>query len=242
VFPELVVTSKVRDAISGTLRAAAKRGTPSLQFVVAGSGKTHVKGHRLPLNECHVFGSRGEELFRQAKINHFSMRGKDAKAFCTFDSLEEPERSKAESALLKLGDDEFLPEAMRAGNSLIVFDSALGRLIVLICEDLAAPYPSARISAEAFPDWVFSPVMDTSVSAERWHWRMGDRASTMAGGRVVVANSLLLEKLRPSGTKPIGYGLIVTQPHPWKPTTIEVDRVHAEGEWWSRLKAITRRP
>ena len=44
----------------------------------------------------------------------------------------------------------------------------VGRLIVLICEDLAAPLPGKEVQARLAPDWIFTPILDGPITASGW--------------------------------------------------------------------------
>jgi predicted amidohydrolase len=175
VLPELCVSPAVADRIQQTL---AKFGADSeLRLVVAGSGM-----HKAPdgmsgaYNECHIFDRIGRRLWRQPKINAYAM----------------DHEKMAEYGLNTVADAAHL-EKSRPGDTLYIQESAgLGRMMVLICQDLEEVDPGRR-AREAFPpDWVFSPILDGSIEPGRWVHQAGFRMASESRCRVIVANSMIL--------------------------------------------------
>lgn len=229
IFPELVVTSAVRKAISSTLREHSldrSRGSVHLHLVVAGSGYSEeidpVSAHHF--NECHVFDFAGRLLFRQRKMNHYSMRSKDGEELFDIAALPPDLQLKAKAVAAGAGADGYLIEEMASGTELQVFDAPFGRLIVLICEDLYQTQPSFYACDQLHPDWLFTPVMDSGLTRGRWTARTGAQLAARTGTNVIVANSLVLERLRPYGKGDIGFGLMIDRENPSSPALMKVRR------------------
>jgi predicted amidohydrolase len=175
VLPELCVSPAVADRIQQTL---ALCGVDSeLRLVVAGSGMhAAADGVSGSHNECHIFDRIGRRLWRQPKINAYAMdHGKMREYGLT------PVKDAAHMELSRPGDTLYIQES-----------AGLGRMMVLICEDLEQVDPG-RHAREAFPpDWVFSPILDGSIQPGRWVHQAGFRAASESRCRVIVANSMIL--------------------------------------------------
>lgn len=247
VFPELMVTSGVRMAISRTLKERALTtadGPPSIRLVIAGSGYSDAPDLSTgkPFNESHVFDVAGRTLFVQRKMNHYSMPVNAATGSFDLSILDEEERSKAHALVAALGRDDYLIESMSAGTELHVHDTPFGRVIVLICEDLYQSHPSVYACDFVRPDWIFVPVMDSGLTlrTSRWMTRIGTYLAEQMATNVIIANSLLLERISPHPPKApsvtMGFGLVVDRGNFHTPKLIRVRRtakppVHSSVIW-----------
>ncbi len=197
VLPELVVSPPVRFAIVGTLkRLVSETAAESpLQMVVAGSGLTeerHAKSG-LPFNECVVFGREGQELWRQRKLNHYPV-----------------ESAVLEKCGIEVSDSEArYRERFHAGRELQVVDSALGRMVVLICQDLFEAEPGERILEQLRPDWAFSPVFDGEIRVGRWTHQRANPNAVRYGVSTIVVNSLSRVGREAPDRQIVGFGLCV---------------------------------
>jgi predicted amidohydrolase len=213
IFPELVVSPEISDAILTALQRAAgnpDRPAQHLKLVIAGSGHVSTGDDRAPYNECRVYhGEGGEEpLWVQRKLNHFWMNGETLASLVGTDQTEiGVEEAGGEgvgvakvSAMVALSGElidkeRSYSEHMTAGDTVIVADSPSARMVVAICEDFAQPYLVSELGAQLRPDWVFVPVMDTELGPRRW---TRDQAGIWAklGCRTVVANSAVLPQVQ----------------------------------------------
>ncbi len=178
VFPELVVPDavlrRIKQVLADTIRERA-----SLQVVVAGSYSRGRGNNGLPYNEAIVLNGRGEELWRQRKLHHYEMHPYEQKRF----------------GLYKYFGGLYAREAVATHpRTLTVRDSSLGRLAVLICEDIAQPIPGFHNLTALQVNYVFSPVMAGALEASRSFARQAERLTIDAGAVCVVANSMPLAK------------------------------------------------
>lgn len=169
-LPELVMSpAAVAEVV------AALRGRPSVSdaLVVLGSGLSADKapGGVLSYNEAVVLDGGGREIFRQRKMHHYNMAA---------------ERLRKCQLPMK-GDGPHI-ENVAAGRRLEVRDvPGVGRLIILICEDLAQAEPGHRAASALRPDWVVTPVLDLPQREGRW--TQAEALSLKSGARVVVSGS-----------------------------------------------------
>jgi predicted amidohydrolase len=147
-----------------------------LHLVVAGTTRWDGADGRKPFNRCHVFDHAGEEIFRQDKISRWNM---DRGACARFGLL---------------GVDGAAPDMLHefiepAEAVAIVERPHFGRIAVMICEDLHRSEPGGWIRDTMLIDWQFTPVLDASLTPDRWSALHGGRAALAGSCRVVVANS-----------------------------------------------------
>ncbi len=226
LFPEWVVSPAILRSMTETLREIALEaaGGPALQLVVAGSGLSDERhpDSGLPYGECVVLGIGGRELWRQRKLNHYSVPAEDLESWGV--SAQDPEKYR---------------ERFHAGRTLRVVDSALGRMVVLICQDLYETHPGDPVLDQLQPDWVFCPVLDSEIKVGRWTYQRALPVAERHGVSVVVVNSLVLPR-RPKDRRPrkLGYGLCVDREHPYRFQIVEC-RVPPRR---SALRSASRKP
>ncbi|MCP4657728.1 MAG: hypothetical protein GY856_20160 [bacterium] len=247
VLPELVVSAPVRRAIFETLEQLVNetQGLPRLQLVVAGSGLSEERHPEsgMPYNECIVFGREGRELWRQRKLNHYSVPG----AVLESCGVEVPETEAG------------YRERFHAGRVLQVRDSALGRMAVLICQDLYEFEPGERLLDQLRPDWVFCPVLDGEIRVGRWTHQRANPIADRHGVSTVVVNSLSRAVRENPDRLRLGFGLCVDAGHPFnyritrcgiakssattgpKPHPPRLAVVHWRPEDWSEMMRIVGR-
>jgi len=203
MLPELCVSPMIAERIQKILTTCGVAS--ELRLVVAGSGLHPADGATGNHNECHVFDRAGRVRWRQPKINAYAMAHERIVDF----------------GLTPAGAGSHL-EHIRPGGTLHIQESAgLGRMMVLICEDLMQADPG-RHAREAFPpDWVFSPILDGSIEPGRWVHQKGFEIAAESHCRVVVANSLTLNA-RKGGVGVCNFGLCIDDAE-----TRRVELVHA---------------
>jgi len=200
VFPEIVVTPKVSRAISEAMKNLTENDPKdhlSLKLVVAGSGLTKRKNQVLPYNECVVYGEGGVELWRQCKCNHYSISVKRMNEYGM--------RPKKAGIAHK--------EDFHSAKELVVAGGVLGRMMVLICEDLFQPIPKNNAITHFQPEWVFSPVLSGNTEREGREHRCAKPLSECSNITTIVANSLVLPlkaiALKGKGSRNFGVGIAV---------------------------------
>lgn len=169
-LPELVMSPPAVEEVGKALRA---RGGAGDALVVLGSGLSieRAPGGVLSYNEAVVLDGCGREIFRQRKMHHYNMAA---------------DRLKACDLPMK-GNGPHL-ENVAAGRRLEVRDvPGVGRLLVLICEDLAQTEPGHQAASALRPDWVVTPVLDLPQREGRW--TQAESLSLKSGSRVVVSGS-----------------------------------------------------
>lgn len=175
-MPEMAVHP---DSLEALKRAVRRYGPDSdLVLVFAGTGRIAAPNGGPPFNEAVVLDHRGEELFRQRKLHRWNLSC-DA---CDRYGIPRPPD----------GQDR-LYEFIAPGEEVRVIEQPLiGRLAVMICEDLSRSAPGRWLQSNLLLDWQFTPVLDSSLESERWVVREGAAAVGFGRCRVLVANSLPL--------------------------------------------------
>ena len=152
-------------ALAGELKALRARKDSSLRMVVAGSCLSEERECHLGLafNECVVLGALGQTLCRgQRKLNHYAMKA-----------------ARMTDYGLHAVDSRDHKEHTQSCRFVQIPDGRLGRMLVLICEDLAQARPGDRVLDAFQPDWVFTPVLDGEIRLDCWidqrAWPKADR-------------------------------------------------------------------
>ncbi len=196
-FPECCVSSQVLTAIQGKLQELSKSGSCSIELVVAGSGLVH-DGPGRPFNECTVLNYRGESLWQQRKLHHYTMDNNRAETF----------------GFLSPDFENGYREDTQTGDCLLVRDvPGFGRVMVLICEDIHQDVPAVEATRRLEPDWIFCPILSDPITDTSWvRWDLVNHV-VRRGARGVVANSMTLSA-RAGGTGDCGIGLITDRRYP----------------------------
>lgn len=192
ILPELVVPDSVVRRIKRVL-AETHRGRHGLQLVVAGSYCRGQGPNQLPYNEAIVLNRCGDVLWRQRKLHAYEMHPYEQVMY---------------------GLDGFFRgiyarEAIATHpRTLVVRDSnRLGRLAVLICEDVVQPIPGFNNLTALQVNYVFTPVMAGALYEDRSFAKQAYRLASEAAAICVVANSGTLaraEPLRKDQPPPLG--------------------------------------
>ncbi len=174
LLPETAASSSYCAALKDALvanfaRIAAEGGRPKLRLVVVGRCAPRS-------NSACVFGADGELLFEQRKTQRWRLDATQIRRYDLEGDLGPKERSEDidEESMLTFLDDP-----------------GLGRVVVLICEDLARGDPWV-ITAAATPTVVLSPVLDGGLTDTRWAYLAARRIADEPGSLVAVANSFIL--------------------------------------------------
>lgn len=175
LLPEMTLTGETLEAIR---RATARHGPASrLSLVVAGTLRRPTDGSR-PFNEAVVLDHRGRELMRQRKLHRWNLEAGQCRQY----DVRPAGR-----------DGDTLDEYMTPGEEVTILEQpGFGRLVVMICEDMGRTTAGEWLRLHMALDWVFTPVLDTSLEDWRWTARFGAAAARTGFCRIVVANSLPL--------------------------------------------------
>lgn len=200
LLPEMSPTPETLEAIR---RAIARHGPRSaLSLVVAGTVR-RPDGEAKPFNEAVVFDHRGRELMHQRKLHRWNLELEQCRQY---------DISPAGPG------QETLDEYITPGEEVTILEqTGFGRFVVMICEDLSRTAAGEWLRLHMALDWVFTPVLDTSLEDWRWTARFGASAARTGFCRVVVANSLplthRLDRTRrcagESGIEECGVGLLI---------------------------------
>lgn len=172
VFPELCLTTTMQTAIGQALFTNPKR-YPWL--VVAGSAPTPAPdGLDVLHNRAVVFSGKGQQVLQYHKLHRYEMKRRDQDRYGLADVFGE---------ISRIEDIAVDPLEIE------VLDTPVGRIAVVICEDLSAIDLLEPLVSSLGIDWLLAPVLDGSQTAERWTARYGTRYAEQ-GAALVVATSL----------------------------------------------------
>jgi predicted amidohydrolase len=197
VFPELCLTTAMQKAIGDWLYANSK-GYPWL--VVAGSAPTPTRDGSGDLhNRAIVFNGVGWPLMQYHKLHRYEMSRREQDRYGLADVFGEIARI-----------EDIAVDPLEIG----VLDTQVGRMAVVICEDLSAVELLEPLVSGLGLDWLLAPVLDGSQTHERWTARFGRRYAER-GSALVVATSLGLvskhcqSEAAKGNPIPAGVGLVV---------------------------------
>lgn len=175
--PELVVSESDADL----LRARLPNSTASARIFLAGTGHTRAADtHSMAWNEAQIVNEHGVVLWRQRKFWQACTKG-----------------SRAIELGVSLPADVDCFEYNVSDNCLVVVDvEALGRCVVLICQDFTAQPIVSELIRTYQPDWVLVPIMDKDVSKGRWAHQCAFGASGNSRARfLMVTNTAYARKM-----------------------------------------------
>lgn len=198
VLPELVTTVDAVDALQVMLRARPPGATPALILAGTGPSRDAAPSGR-PFNETQVLNASGRLLFGQRKINLFNMAA-ERMAECSIDPAQD------------CGGNPHMEDAA-AGEEIVVCDlHGLGRIMVMICEDLEQAKPGGDVALAVRPDWILNPVLDVSQTVGRWPHARAIEIGRKTGSRVIVSCSatLSVRKARKASLAEVSAGSIQT--------------------------------
>lgn len=183
-FPEMVLTPASEEHLKRVIR---KYGPASdLCLVLAGSSRVEpANTTSRPRNRCTVFDHRGRIILQQHKMARWNL----TEDLCDRYGVQRPEKGQIRR------------EHIEPGTELRVVERhGLGRLGVLICEDLGRSEPGQWLRQHMLLDLQFTPVLDSDLRSSdcslRWATAAGRDASLLGGCRVIVANSMVLTHLQ----------------------------------------------
>jgi predicted amidohydrolase len=191
LLPELALdTALLNEWKEAVLDGAYPPSESQLKWIVAGTGD--VSGGDRPVNRCVVLDRiTGEEVLTQDKIFPFVLTNAQLDEWKLADLLGEAD----------------IEEDIDPGQRIAVLESRLGRVVVLICEDLARLVDLGSALRAHGISHVFSPVFSNETKPHHWEHVKAKEYVNEVGALVVVANSLVVSKrMTPAG--PWGTALV----------------------------------
>lgn len=178
VFPEAATHPDALVQIQAAIAAYGPLPSSQLRMVLAGTSPQPCAAGR-PFNEAVLFNHRGTEIGRQRKLHRWNL-GRELRV-----------RYGLDCADLDASADLF--EFITPGEKVLVIEQVqFGRLAVMICEDLSRSEPGRWLRSNMLLDWLFTPILDSSISIyprPRWMIQKGSEAALGGRCRVIVANS-----------------------------------------------------
>lgn len=195
LFPELVMPDPVLKHVKGVLARLAAANSDRPCLTLAGTFTRMLPQHNAtkPFNVGVVLNDRGEELWRQRKVQPYDMYLHEQQRF-GLDSLLKCDPCRENIA--------FMPR------TILSVDSRAGgmRIMVLICEDLTRE-PGTKAVRDLQPTLVLTPVMAGPLESSSGFARSIDELIRLNDGIFVVANSAALAKAawgKTPGIPPLG--------------------------------------
>jgi predicted amidohydrolase len=187
VLPELTLR---KELLAHWRRALAAPPPPGsrLRLIMAGTG---------PLVEAAVSGqvvNRGVILARSGEL--LATQDKRHPFLLTADQIAEWGLADA------LGPDA-RAEPLHPGASLTVLESGMGRICILICEDLGRTTSDGLLLAEVGPSHILAPVLSKPTTSHRWEHSDAKKWASAIGSHTIVSNSLIIaEAMERAGLEP----------------------------------------
>ena len=174
-LPEMVMHQETLAMLKEKVRELGPGS--ELALVLAGTRRAERSGGLPPYNEAVVLDQTGEEILRQRKLSRWNLNRKQCERY----GLRLPDKATE------------LCEFISPGEEMIVVEQPhLGRLAVLVCEDLSRSQPGRWIRANLLLDLQLTPVLDGPLRSGLWSVLHGGPAAHAGRCRVLVANSLPL--------------------------------------------------
>ncbi|WP_405624998.1 hypothetical protein [Streptomyces sp. NBC_01396] len=151
-------------------------GSP-LRWLLVGTGPLH--GSDPPPNRAVLLDRlTGATLVSQDKLSCFTLTSEQARSWGL---SENPPEGAIEEDIIE-------------GSTVSIWDSSLGRLAVLICEDISQSKEWDRELLSCGVSHLLVPIFSTPISPDRWEQVAAERAVSTLGGWVIVVNSLVVAK------------------------------------------------
>jgi predicted amidohydrolase len=181
LFPELCFSTATQAAVGEIVRQTAVRLEHPF-LVLAGSAHTPVGGTSSDFhNRAIVYDSSGFEVLRHNKLFIYEM------------STGEQERYGVAAGFSARDREE---DIVTASRRLEVLETPMGRIAVLICEDLSVTQVLLPLVAALELDWLLVSVMDGAQTSWRWTARRAEEYANHGTAVVVVTCRALVEPHR----------------------------------------------
>jgi hypothetical protein len=196
-LPETVIEPAVMRSLRSALirnneLAANQGGLPSLRVLVAGVNEPKK-------NYAVALAADGGTLVTQHKTQCWRLDEAQLKRY----GLE-----------ADLGTETRVEDISEEARLSFIDDPGLGRLAVLICEDLARGDPAWLMTTAATPNVILGPICDGSLTRGRWAFKAGERLAEEPGALILIANSFVLSdrEERRAKSRPVseaGIGIVL---------------------------------
>lgn len=194
LLPEGSLSGELLEVWKTRLAATYARGGSQLAMIIAGTGP--VTGDRLPRNRAVVLDREGNPLWQQDKLCDYTL---------VHDTVHKHWK------LPGLGEGD-LREDIKLGDQLVVVETTLGRLAILICEDLQRSDERDIVPRHYGVSHIFTPVFDAPLGENRWQRHAAAKHVSSIGSRVVVSNSRVVGNLQDDPPQALATALGVSPP------------------------------
>lgn len=144
VFPELCMPEEVRNTIAQALR---ENKFPNIKMVFAGSFHDQVD-HQW-YNISHVLGPDGETIWKQYKLQPYTLM---------------PYEANAIKALAEFSDYEYTENIdVPSPREIVIRDTPLGRMVIMICSDFLLRDPHKDILFDLCVNFIVVPAMSAQI-------------------------------------------------------------------------------
>lgn len=197
VLPEATLSKELLVYWQGLLRDVGPPAASKLQWILVGTG--HVDEGMPPRNTAVLLHRRsGEVLFRQDKLKPFTLSAEQLK----------------EWGLHGLLGTRDIQEDIKCGTRLQVVETRVGRIAVLICEDLARVVELGGVLHGHGVSLIMTPIFSRQIEPFHWeHVKARDYVQEI-GTRTVVVNSLVVPR-QAGGAAPAQTALVVYPDGHW---------------------------
>lgn len=176
VLPEGALSKTLLSQWKLRLAQTYPRSRSSLAMVIVGTGP--VTGEDPPRNRAVVLDRQGEHLWEQDKLCDYTLQQGTIRFW----------------ELPNLGDGD-LKEDIHRGSHLFVAETTLGRIAILICEDLQRCDTRRIVPGDLGVSHILVPVFDRLLEKRRWHKTAAEPYLNWTGSRVAVSNSRVVGNL-----------------------------------------------
>ncbi len=221
VMPELTLDP---DLVRSWKRALASTSVPpgsKLRLLLVGTGPLEQFDDGRVANRAVLLHRSGREIISQDKRHPFTL---------TKDMVEEwgltPDLGEGAAA-----------EPIAPADTLWAAEGPLGRMLILVCEDLSRTIEDGNLLLELGPSLCLAPVFSKPTLSHYWEHSQAKKLCSEIGCNTVVANSLVIEhRQRAAGIKLEGMGTALAHgpanhvsEYTDNPSGVVTLRLHPEG-------------
>jgi predicted amidohydrolase len=198
VFPELCFTPEGQKALGNAIAGVSSRHGGYPWLVVAGTAHTPL-GFGDFHNRAVMFDSSGREILHYNKMHAYRMSAREQTRYALSDVFNQVDRT----------------EDISEGVVVSLAETPIGRVGILICEDLSHTYVYTPVVQRLAIDWLLVPVLDGSQVNGRWtQTRAQTYADLGAGVLVVTSQSIVRAHCASVPALPQSVGLLVRPGRP----------------------------
>lgn len=176
VIPELCASEQVIEWWKDAVVSNRPPRESNLRWILIGTGPTHEEG-RSPANTAVLMDRlTGEILTTQDKMHPFTLTDEQIEAW----------------GLKKHVGTGQTTEDITPGRRLMIAESALGRVVMLICEDLAHTIEAGGVMLAHGTSLALCPVFSDEIEEHHWEHNKAKEYADQIGTQVVVSNSRMI--------------------------------------------------